>query len=102
MMKVQRFHVVRLLAIALAAMVALSAVHAAKKSKAKAQAARAESATPLASIQRYNQTPWTGQTSIEVPTGRVAAPGLIDWANVHLALDGKEVPFSIREGRVHW
>ena len=44
----------------------------------------------------------TGQTSVEIPVGRLAAPGLIDWANVHLALDGQEVPFAIREGRVHW
>ena len=34
--------------------------------------------------------------------GSIAAPGVIDWANARLILDGKEVPYCIREGRVHW
>ena len=62
----------------------------------------AESAIPLASIQLYNQTSWTGQTSVEIPIGHLAAPGLIDWTNVRLEQNGVNVPFSIREGRVHW
>ena len=40
---------------------------------------------------------------IEVPVGQLAAPGRIDWTRVRLLReDGGEVPFSIREGRVHW
>ncbi|MCU0981431.1 MAG: hypothetical protein MUF25_19955, partial [Pirellulaceae bacterium] len=57
---------------------------------------------PLASIELYNPTPWTEPVAVEVPVGRIATPGMIDWAGVRLMLDGKELSFAIREGRVHW
>jgi len=56
----------------------------------------------LASIRLYNPTRWTHQTLVEVPVGELAAPGLIDWRKVRLVCDGQDVPFSLREGRVHW
>ena len=40
---------------------------------------------------------------VEIPAGRLAAPGLIDWSQARLRTeDGRDVPFSIREGRPHW
>jgi hypothetical protein len=56
----------------------------------------------IATISLYNSTLWQGPALVEVPTGRVAAPGLIDWAKVRLVSDSGEVPFAIREGRAHW
>lgn len=57
----------------------------------------------LASIDLRNPTAWEGAMAVEVPVGRIATPGLIDWSKVRLlAEDGNEVPFAIREGRPHW
>ena len=56
----------------------------------------------LGGIALHNPTAWRGAALVEVPTGRVAAPGLIDWSNVRLLKDGKEIPFFLREGRAHW
>ena len=56
----------------------------------------------LGGIALYNPTAWQGPALVEVPTGRIAAPGLIDWANVRLLMDGQEIPFIVREGRAHW
>ncbi|MCC6489935.1 MAG: beta-galactosidase [Candidatus Hydrogenedentes bacterium] len=56
----------------------------------------------LGGVTLYNPTPWQGPALAEVPTGRIAAPGLIDWENVRLLVDGREAPFLIREGRAHW
>ena len=32
----------------------------------------------------YNPTPWQGPALVEIPTGRIAAPGIIDWSNARL------------------
>ncbi len=56
----------------------------------------------LPAIRLFNPTAWEGPALVEVPTGRIAAPGLIDWSNVHLTCAGKRVAFAIREGRAHW
>ena len=57
----------------------------------------------LASIRLHNPTGWEGATCVEVPTGSLATPGLIDWTRVRLvADDGRDVPYAIREGRPHW
>jgi len=53
-------------------------------------------------IRIYNPTQWDGQTVVEVPIGRIATPGLIDWSKVKLACGGRELPFAIREGSPHW
>ena len=65
-------------------------------------AGMAAGAEPVARIELYNPTGWDGATVVEVPVGRVAAPGLIPWDQVRLVVDGREVPFAIREGRPHW
>lgn len=59
-------------------------------------------AAPLSQLRLYNPTGWGGAVPVEVPTGRLAAPGLVDWDHVRLMLAGREVPFAIREGRPHW
>ena len=57
----------------------------------------------LASIRLYNPTSWEGPTVVEVPVGRLAVPGWIDWGQVRLVADGgREVPFALREGCPHW
>ena len=56
----------------------------------------------LATIRLYNPTGWTGPTTVEIPTGHLATPGLVNWANVRLLRVGQEIPFAIREGRAHW
>jgi len=59
-------------------------------------------AAVLASLRLYNPTAWAGPVPIEVPVGKLAAPGLIDWARVRLVTgDGKDVPFALHEGRPH-
>ncbi len=55
-----------------------------------------------AAISLYNPTQWDGALPVEIPTGRIASPGLIDWKKVHLQSDGEIIPFAIREGRAHW
>ena len=85
--------------------VLVPAMHSGKKGSIEAQSAAttfASQATPLASIDLYNPTASTAPVAVEVPVGSIAAPGVIDWANARLILDGKEVPYCIREGRVHW
>lgn len=82
--------------LALSLAVLVRAAHPAERNTA------VQSASPLASIDLYNPTRWTGPVAVELPVGSIAAPGLIDWANCVVAVDGKEIPFSIREGRVHW
>ena len=57
---------------------------------------------PLAAISLYNPTQWEGALPVEIPTGRIASPGLVDWNNVHLQAGGESLPFAIREGRAHW
>jgi hypothetical protein len=56
----------------------------------------------VAAIRLHNPTSWDASTVVEVPTGRIAAPRLVDWANVRLVSEGKEIPFALREGRAHW
>jgi hypothetical protein len=56
----------------------------------------------IASIALYNPTSWQGPALVEVPTGRLASPGLIDWTKVRIESDAKKIPFAIREGRAHW
>ncbi len=59
-------------------------------------------AQPSAHLDIYNPIDWCAPVVVEVPVGQIAAPGLIDWDNVRLMQKGKEIPFSIREGRPHW
>lgn len=56
----------------------------------------------MASIRLYNPTDFTGPDLVEIPTGRLASPGLIDWSAHHLELHGELIPSTIREGRAHW
>ena len=58
--------------------------------------------TQTACITLLDPTSWDGPALVEVPTGRIAAPGLVDWSNVRLFAGKHEIPFSIREGRAHW
>ncbi|MFV2066753.1 MAG: hypothetical protein ACC645_07200, partial [Pirellulales bacterium] len=57
---------------------------------------------PRTHIDLYNPSDWRGPVVVELPSGRIAAPGLIDWGSVRLLREGEEIPFSIREGRPHW
>lgn len=59
-------------------------------------------AKALATLNLYNPTGWERGSTIEVPTGSLGAPGLIDWSTVRLMSGGREIPFALREGRVHW
>ena len=57
----------------------------------------------LPRIRVHNPTPWEGPSIVEVLTGHLASPGLVDWNKVCLvADDGSHVPFTICEGRPHW
>lgn len=56
----------------------------------------------IASIRLYNPTEFTGPALVEIPTGRLATPGLFDWSTHHLELNGEVIPSTIREGRAHW
>ncbi len=58
--------------------------------------------TGLASLRAYNPTAWDGPVVLEIPIGRIASPGILDWENVRLVRDGREIPFAIREGTPHW
>ena len=60
------------------------------------------STPPIAVISLFNPTSWDGAVLVEVPVGHIASQGMLDWENIQLLLDGKEVPYSIREGRPHW
>ncbi|HOD49899.1 MAG TPA: hypothetical protein PLJ71_01710 [Candidatus Hydrogenedentes bacterium] len=57
---------------------------------------------PLAVLALYNPTQWEGPCPVEIATGRIATPGLIDWGSVALRLNGADLPFALREGRAHW
>ncbi|MBL7646644.1 MAG: hypothetical protein JNK74_10695 [Candidatus Hydrogenedentes bacterium] len=54
------------------------------------------------SIRLYNPTEFTGPALVEIPTGRIASPGMIDWSNHHLEVKGEVLPQALREGRAHW
>ena len=56
----------------------------------------------LARISLYNPTGWCGATRVEIPVGRISTPGLIDWREVILMEEGREIPWAIREGKAHW
>lgn len=58
--------------------------------------------TDAASIRLFNPTSSRMSAVVEIPTGSMATPGLIDWNNVRLESEGKQIPFSIREGKAHW
>lgn len=55
-------------------------------------------AQDTARIRLYNPTECETAVPVEVPLGRIAAPGLLNWNDVTLVCDGKPVPFAIREG----
>jgi hypothetical protein len=69
---------------------------------AGAVAAVAPEAPPVAVISLFNPTGWAGPTPVEVPVGRVASPGLLDWRTVGLRDGAQDIPFALREGRPHW
>jgi len=54
------------------------------------------------SIRLHNPTEFTGPALVEIPTGRLASPGLIDWSTHHVELNGEVLPHVLREGRAHW
>ncbi len=53
-------------------------------------------------IRLYNPTEFTGPALVEIPTGRLASPGLADWSTHHLEVNGEVLPHALREGRAHW
>ena len=59
-------------------------------------------AEPQATVRLFNPTVWRGPAVVEVPVGRIAAPGIIDWSNTRLISHGQVLPFALREGRAHW
>jgi len=59
-------------------------------------------ANDVARIRLFNPTEWAGAVPVEVPLGRIATPGLVDWSATKLVCDGREIPFAIREGCAHW
>ncbi|HPO16230.1 MAG TPA: hypothetical protein PLI09_22535 [Candidatus Hydrogenedentes bacterium] len=62
----------------------------------------AAGAEPVAAISLYNPTEWQGSFLVEIPTGKIAAPNLLDWQRVHLLTPKGDIPFALREGRAHW
>lgn len=62
----------------------------------------ADAERPVASLRVYNPTAWDGPVVLEIPTGRIASPGVLDWERTRLVHDGREIPFAIREGTPHW
>ncbi len=60
------------------------------------------STTDIARIRLYNPTQSAAAVPVEVPLGRIAAPGLVDWRSVRLIRNGESIPFTIREGTAHW
>lgn len=67
-----------------------------------AQACTAAETEAIASIELHNPGASARPVPIEIPVGRIAAPGLIDWSAVRLLCDGEEIPWLLREGRAHW
>lgn len=59
-------------------------------------------AEPVAVLSLFNVTTWKGPQVVEVPTGRIATPGSLDWRRVQLHVGEQMLPFAIREGRAHW
>ena len=55
-------------------------------------------ANDTARIRLYNPTECAAAVPVEVPLGRIATPGLLNWSEVKLVCDGKTIPFAIREG----
>ena len=58
----------------------------------------AVTANDTARIRLYNPTECAAAVPVEVPLGRIATPGLLNWSEVQLVCDGKTIPFAIREG----
>ncbi len=56
----------------------------------------------LMRITVHNPTDWSGPGVVEVPIGRLATPGQVDWRRVKLMVNGRDLPWSVREGRPHW
>jgi hypothetical protein len=54
------------------------------------------------SIRLYNPTEFASPALVEIPIGRIASPGLIDWSTHRLERNGEVLPHAIREGRAHW
>ena len=52
----------------------------------------------VATIALYNPTGYRGPIMIEISTGRIAAPGIIDWRRARLMAGEEEIPFAIRAG----
>lgn len=48
------------------------------------------------SLSVHNPTRCGAPSVVEIPTGRVAAPGAVDWTRVRLVCDARDVPFTIR------
>ena len=55
-----------------------------------------------AAIDLHNPTRCDAPAVVEIPTGRLAAPALIDWSRVRLVSGEKEIPFAIRKGGFPW
>ncbi len=55
-----------------------------------------------AAIVVHNPTRCDAPAVVEVPTGRLAAPGLIDWTRVRLVSGEEVIPFAIRRGGFPW
>ncbi|MCU0962516.1 MAG: glycoside hydrolase family 20 zincin-like fold domain-containing protein, partial [Pirellulaceae bacterium] len=64
--------------------------------------ATGQTAPAVPAIGLYNPTPWEVAVPVEIPTGRLAAPGLVDWTQVHLECAGVTVPHALRSGRATW
>ncbi|MBN1342400.1 MAG: hypothetical protein JXQ73_06955 [Phycisphaerae bacterium] len=70
--------------------------------KASAELSSQPGTEPLAVISLFNPTAWRGPVVVEIPTGRIASPGLVDWRKVRLQSGHHTIPLAIREGRAHW
>lgn len=62
----------------------------------------AAGAEPVAAISLYNPTEWQAPFLVEIPTGKIAAPDLLDWRSLRLHAPQGVIPFALREGRAHW
>lgn len=54
------------------------------------------------SIRLYNPAQTEEVSTVEIPVGNIATPGLVNWQNMRLLYKGENLPFSIREGKAHW
>ena len=82
--------------------VLMSALALASEIVASAGTASQGGTDPLAVISLFNPTTWKGPMVVEVPTGRIASPGLVDWRHVSLRLGHRTIPFAVRAGCAHW